>query len=69
MTFCPICERPAPAAALVRLPYVYGQTLELTLKIKPDWKRENGMIRDEAGGWEADMRWPSKSTKSRQRSL
>ncbi len=29
----------------MRHPYVYGQTLDLTLKINPDWKREDGMCR------------------------
>ena len=45
MTLCPICQRPTPVADLVRNPYVYGQTLTLTLKINPDWKREDGMCR------------------------
>ena len=46
MTLCPICQRPTPVADLVRNPYVYGRTLALTLKINPDWKREDGMCRD-----------------------
>ena len=45
MTPCPICQRPTPTAALVRFPYVYGQTLALTLKINPDWQPQDGMCR------------------------
>ena len=45
MTPCPICQRPTPDADLVRFPYVYGQTLALTLKINPERKREDGMYR------------------------
>ena len=30
---------------MVRMPYVYGRTLALTLKINPDWKPEDGMCR------------------------
>ena len=45
MTPCPVCQRPTIGAALVRHPYVYGQTLALTRRIDPDWKREDGMCR------------------------
>ena len=38
MTPCPVCQRPTSDANLVRHPYVYGQTLTLTLKINPDYK-------------------------------
>ena len=40
---CPICQGPTIGANVVRNPYVYGQTLALTLKINSDWKREDGM--------------------------
>ena len=46
MTPCPICERPTPDAAIVRFPYVYGATLDLTLKINADWQGKDGMCRD-----------------------
>ena len=45
MTLCPICQRPAIESDIVRNPSVHGQTLALTLKINPDWKREDGMCR------------------------
>ncbi len=43
MILCSICQR--QAYDLVRNPYVYGDTLALTLKISPTWKREDGMCR------------------------
>ena len=45
MTPCPVCQREATDSDLIRNPYVYSQTLELTLKINPDWKGEDGMCR------------------------
>jgi len=33
---CPVCQRETIDADLVRNPYVYGQTLALTLKINPN---------------------------------
>ena len=45
MTPCPIYQRPAIDAGMVYMPYVYGQTLALRLKINPDWQREDGMCR------------------------
>lgn len=45
MLTCPVCERPTPDASLVRMPYVYGDSLELILRINPNWKREDGACR------------------------
>ncbi len=45
MTPCPICKRLTTQASIMRMPYVYGRTLALTLKLNPDWKREDGMCR------------------------
>ena len=45
MTPCPVCQHLTIRADMVRNPYVYGQTLALTLKINPDWKPEDGMCR------------------------
>lgn len=38
-------SNPRHQSNLVRHPYVYGQTLALTLKINPEWKHEDGMCR------------------------
>lgn len=45
MTPCSICRHPTPERALVRYPYVYAQTLALTIKINPGWTRQDGMCR------------------------
>ena len=42
---CHICQHPTPDAALVRHPYVYGKSLELTRKILPAWQSRDGMCR------------------------
>ena len=36
MTLCPVCLRKSFDADMVCHPYVYAQTLALTLKINPD---------------------------------